>query len=37
LFSETVSKNLASKAKLTSSNFSWSKCANETLKIYKDI
>ena len=36
LFSETVSKNLASKAKLTSRNFSWSKCANETLKIYKE-
>ena len=36
LFSETLKKNLLQNAKKKLMNFSWSKCANETLKIYKN-
>ncbi len=37
LFSDTLANNLINKAKSISNNFSWSKCAKETLKVYKII
>ena len=37
LFSDTLKKKFVNDAKSILSNFSWSKCADQTLKVYKTL